>query len=119
MNVLIQGFKIIFLTKVMRIKTWKEIEKRVRGTEFDLDFIRDYTDYSWMYRDDEYGRRLWNAIQCFTIEEKTRYLRYIAGITRIQYEPRYSENKHKVYLMDAYRYTAHNTLVHDVYTYNI
>ena len=38
-NAVIQGFKIIFPTEVMRILTWEEIEKRVRGMEFDLDFI--------------------------------------------------------------------------------
>ena len=86
--------------------------------EFDLDFIRDNKDYSSMYRDDEYRRRFWNAIQSFTSEQRTRYLRYISGRTRIPYEPRYSENKHKVYLIDAYRYTDHNTAVPDVYTYN-
>jgi E3 ubiquitin-protein ligase HERC2 len=94
------GFEIIFPTSVMGILTAKEIEFRIVGpTEIDTDRLKGMTSYQSCDENDEYIQRFWRVFEQFTQEERSLYLKFVWGRSRLPPPDADRVQRHTIYLM--------------------
>ena len=105
MQAIRKGFEIIFPTSVMGILTWKEIEYRIIGpTEIDIEQLKKLTYYSCCDENNEYVERFWRVFDGFTQEERSLYLKFVWGRSRLPPPDASNIQKHTIYLMSERSY---------------
>lgn len=97
MSAIRKGFEMIFPLSVMRILTWKEVEYKVCGSEdVEIERLKKITTYQGCSESDEYVERFWRVLETFSMEEKTAYLKFVWGRSRIPPEGTENIQKHTI-----------------------
>ena len=100
MQAIRKGFEIIFPTTVMGILTAREVEYRIIGpTEIDIEQLKKLTTYQSCDEENEYVQRFWRVFDNFTQEERSLYLKFVWGRSRLPPPDASSIQKHTIYLM--------------------
>lgn len=117
MQAIRKGFEIIFPTTVMGILTWREVEYRIIGpTEIDIDQLKKITSYSCCSETDEYVQRFWRVFEDFTQEERSMYLKFAWGRSRLPPPEACKNARHTIYLFDSGRYPDHDKVLPQAHT---
>ena len=104
-----KGFDLIFPVTVMGILTSTEIEYRIMGpAEIDIDLLKKITRYQSCTEDNEYVERFWRTLEGFTEDEKSLYLKFVWGRSRLPPENHLKDQWHTVYLLHQGRHTNHD-----------
>ena len=79
-----RGFATIVPQRQLCLFTWEEVEMMVVGSPtIDLALLRSVTEYSGCRADDKHVKFFWQALKEFTHEERTAFLRFTWGRTRL------------------------------------
>ncbi|XP_048844617.1 E3 ubiquitin-protein ligase HECTD3 [Brienomyrus brachyistius] len=69
---------------VLDLLTWKELEKKVCGDpEISVEALKRLTRYEDMKQTDVRVQYLWQALTNFTNEDRSRFLRFVTGRSRL------------------------------------
>ena len=105
-----EGFEIIFPMSILGILSWRDVEERVRGpSEISVAALKSITEYSSCSSDNEFVQRFWRVLEEFTNEEKSKFLKFVWGRSRLPISERIRDQNFKLYLMDSGRFTEHDT----------
>ena len=117
MQAIRKGFEIIFPTTVMGILTWREVEYRIIGpTEIDVDQLKKITYYSCCDENNEFIERFWRVFEGFTQEERSMYLKFVWGRSRLPPPDASNIQRHTIYLMSTHSYSDHNNVLPQAHT---
>ena len=104
-----EGFELIYPMSILGILNWRDIEERVRGpSEISVEVLKSITDYSSCSSDNEFVQRFWRVFEEFTTEERSMFLKFAWGRSRLPPADRLNDQRFKLYLMDSYKFTDHN-----------
>ena len=117
MQAIRKGFEIICPITVMGILTWKEVEYRIIGpTEIDIEQLKKITCYSSCNENDEYIQRFWRTLEGFTQEERSMYLKFVWGRSRLPPPGTDGIQNHVIYLFYQGEYFDHNLMLPQSHT---
>ncbi|KAG7283406.1 hypothetical protein CRUP_031459 [Coryphaenoides rupestris] len=69
---------------VLDLLTWQEVEKKVCGDpEITVEALKRLTRYEDLEQSDVRVQYLWEALQNFTNEDRSRFLRFVTGRSRL------------------------------------
>uniref|UniRef100_W5M5A4 HECT domain containing 3 n=1 Tax=Lepisosteus oculatus TaxID=7918 RepID=W5M5A4_LEPOC len=69
---------------VLDLLTWQELEKKVCGDpEITVEALKRLTRYEDLEQSDERVQYLWEALTNFTNEDRSRFLRFVTGRSRL------------------------------------
>ncbi|KAJ3595563.1 hypothetical protein NHX12_004866 [Muraenolepis orangiensis] len=69
---------------VLDLLTWQEVEKKVCGDpEITVEALKRLTRYEDLEQSDVRVQYLWEALQKFTNEDRSRFLRFVTGRSRL------------------------------------
>jgi len=78
------GLSTIVPTKILSLFTWDELELMVCGRpEIDIPLLRSITEYSGVGESDPSVRHFWGALEAFTNEERSMFLKFTWGRSRL------------------------------------
>jgi len=101
MKAIRKGFEAIFPTTIMGILTWKEVEYRIIGpTDIDIDHLKKMTRYAACSEKDEHVQRFWRTFDSFTQEERSMYLKFVWGRSRLPPPDTKGVQNHTISLMN-------------------
>lgn len=104
-----EGFELVFPMSILGILNWKDIEERVRGpNEISVEALKSIAYYSCCSSSDEYVERFWRVFSDFTNEERSKFLKFVWGRSRLPPQERLRDQNFTIYLMDASRFSDHN-----------
>ena len=104
-----EGFELIFPMSILGVLNWKDIEERVRGpNEISVAVLKSITQYSNWSADSEFVQRFWRVFSEFTNDERSMFLKFTWGRSRLPPQERLRDQSFTIYLMDSYRYPDHN-----------
>jgi len=79
-----RGLNMIVPYRLLSLFSWSDLEVMVCGvTEFDVNLLRSVTEYSGLNEDDQNVRFFWDALREFTNEERSMFLRFTWGRSRL------------------------------------
>ena len=82
--------------------TWKEVEERVRGPdEISTDALKSISDYDYCDANNEYVQRFWRVFDAFTNKEKSMFLKFVWGRSRLPGKERLRDRLFKIALMTS------------------
>ena len=117
MQAIRKGFEIVFPITVIGILTWKEVEYRIIGpTEIDIEQLKKITSYSCCNENDEYIQRFWRTLEGFTQEERSMYLKFVWGRSRLPPPGTDGLQNHEIYLFYQSEYSDHNKVLPQSHT---
>lgn len=94
------GIGLVFPSFLMRMYTWKELEYKVCGKpSIDLHHLRAITKYSGCSEEDETVKRFWRVLEAFSDEEKSLYLKFVWGRSRLPLVDEKFGDKHTIKLI--------------------
>mmetsp|Transcript_9500 Transcript_9500/g.9068 ORF Transcript_9500/g.9068 Transcript_9500/m.9068 type:complete len:231 (-) Transcript_9500:40-732(-) len=100
MRAMKKGIGMVFPTFLMKIYTWKELEYKVCGKpSIDLVHLKAITKYNECSEDDETCKRFWRMLESFSDEEKSLYLKFVWGRSRLPIMGEQFGDKHTVKLI--------------------
>ena len=102
------GFDVVFPSEVARVLVWEDVEQKIRGDQFNIEKLKEITDYSGLSEGDEHASKFWKILKHFSPEEQTRYLRCVSGRARLPPEPRLRELRHQLYLREEDYFSNHD-----------
>ena len=112
MQAIRKGFEIIFPIRVAGILTWKEVEYRIIGQiKIDIEQLKKITCYSNCNENDEYVQRFWSTLEGFTQEERSMYLKFVWGRSRLPPLGTDGIQNHEIYLFNQGEYSDHNQML--------
>lgn len=95
-----QGIGMVFPGFLMKLYTWKELEYKVCGKpSIDLHHLRAITKYSGCTEDDETVKRFWRVLESLSDEEKSLYLKFVWGRSRLPLVDEKFGDKHTIKLI--------------------
>jgi hypothetical protein len=104
-----EGFNVIFPVNILNILTWKDVETRVRGpSEITVQALKSITEYTSSSADNEYVLRFWRVFEEFTQDERSMFLKFVWGRSRLPPDERIQEQKFKIFLMDQSKFENHD-----------
>ncbi|KAM9469272.1 E3 ubiquitin-protein ligase HECTD3-like [Clarias gariepinus] len=69
---------------VLDLLTWQEVEKKVCGDpEINLEALKHLTRYEDLDQNDVRVQHMWEALTNFTNEDRSRFLRFVTGRSRL------------------------------------
>jgi hypothetical protein len=78
------GLYAIVPARALRLLTWREISLAVGGKpDVDVAVLRAHTEYEGYRRDDPAILRFWTAMEGFTSEERSLFVRFAWGRSRL------------------------------------
>lgn len=100
MRAIKQGIGMVFPPFLMKLYTWKELEYKVCGKPtIDLHHLKAITKYSGCAEDDETVKRFWKVLESFSDEEKSLYLKFVWGRSRLPLVDEKFGDKHTIKLI--------------------
>ena len=94
------GIGMVFPPFLMKLYTWRELEYKVCGKpSIDLHHLRAITKYSGCSEDDETCKRFWRVLESFSDEEKSLYLKFVWGRSRLPLVDEKFGDKHTIKLI--------------------
>ena len=94
-----KGFEIIFPMSYLNILSWEEVEERVRGpSEISVDALKSITNYTNCASNNEYVLRFWRVFTGFTNEERSMFLKFTWGRSRLPTIERLKDQQFKIAL---------------------
>lgn len=94
------GIGMVFPTFLMKLYTWKELEYKVCGKpSIDLHHLRAISKYAGCTEDDETCKRFWRVLESFSDEEKSLYLKFVWGRSRLPLVDEKFGDKHTIKLI--------------------
>lgn len=83
----------------IRLMTWSELEVTTAGQpEIDIALLRKHTEYEGYRKSDRTIRLFWNVLSSFTNEERSMFIRFVWGRSRLPITKRWSRNMKVTYL---------------------
>jgi E3 ubiquitin-protein ligase HERC2 len=90
----------VFPQFLMKLYTWKELEYKVCGKpSIDLHHLRAISKYNGCTEDDETCKRFWRVLESFSDEEKSLYLKFVWGRSRLPLVDEKFGDKHTIKLI--------------------
>ncbi|CAI2362161.1 unnamed protein product [Moneuplotes crassus] len=112
-----QGFEFIFPTFCLGIFSWNEVETRVVGPrKIATASLKSITDYSNCSPDNEYVKRFWRVFDKFTENQKSMFLKFTWGRSRLPPAERLNDQRFKFLLIDSSRFDNHDTHLPEAHT---
>ena len=109
MQAMREGFEIVFPMSFISILNWKEVEERVRGpSEISVEALKSITDYDCCSHDNEHIVRFWRVFEDFTNEQRSMFLKFVWGRSRLPIAERLKDQRFEIYLMGKNEYKDHN-----------
>jgi len=100
MKAIKQGIGMVFPPFLMKIYTWKDLEYKVCGKPtIDLVHLKAITKYSGCSEDDETVKRFWRVLETFSDEERSLYLKFVWGRSRLPLVDEKFGDKHTIKLI--------------------
>jgi hypothetical protein len=100
MKAIKKGIGMVFAPFLMKMYTWKELEYKVCGKpSIDLLHLRAITKYNGCSEDDEIVKRFWRVLEAFSDEEKSLYLKFVWGRSRLPLVDEKFGDKHTIKLI--------------------
>ena len=94
------GIGMVFPPFLMKLYTWKELEYKVCGKpSIDLHHLRAISKYNGCTEDDETCKRFWRVLESFSDEEKSLYLKFVWGRSRLPLVDEKFGDKHTIKLI--------------------
>jgi hypothetical protein len=94
------GIGMVFPQFLMKLYTWKELEYKVCGKpSIDLHHLRAISKYNGCTEDDETCKRFWRVLESFSDEEKSLYLKFVWGRSRLPLVDEKFGDKHTIKLI--------------------
>lgn len=94
------GIGMVFPSFLMKMYTWKELEYKVCGKpSIDLLHLRAITKYSGCTEEDETVKKFWRVLESFSDEEKSLYLKFVWGRSRLPLVDEKFGDKHTIKLI--------------------
>ncbi|CAI2387911.1 unnamed protein product [Moneuplotes crassus] len=107
-----EGFDIIFPTSHLRIFNWRFIEQKITGpTIISTDYLKSITHYPNCSYLNKYVKRFWRVFDEFTNQEKSMFLKFTWGRTKLPPPERLNDKKFKLMLISKGRSRDHDTLL--------
>ena len=79
-----RGLYMTVPSRVLRLLSWQELEVAVSGrAEIDLSALRAHTEYDGYRRDDVSVQFFWRALETFSMEERSLFIRFVWGRSRL------------------------------------
>jgi E3 ubiquitin-protein ligase HERC2 len=79
-----EGLATIVPARLLALFTWEEVEVMVCGRKsVDVALLKAVTEYSGVREDDAHVRFFWNTLQGFSDEERSMFLRFCWGRSRL------------------------------------
>ena len=101
MRAIKQGIGLIFPLELIKLYTWKELEYKVCGKpSIDIMHLKAITKYNGCTEDDETCKRFWRVLESFTDEEKSLYLKFVWGRSRLPLVDEKFGDKHTIKLIE-------------------
>ena len=97
-----QGFEIIFPMSYLNILSWEDVEERVRGpSEISVDALKSITNYTNCASNNKYVLRFWRVFTGFTNSERSMFLKFVWGRSRLPTMERLQDQKFKIALLEG------------------
>ena len=94
-----KGFQYIVPQELLKIFTWREIEYKIVGKkEIDVEHLKSITRYQSATETTEEIVRFWRVLSEFSDEEKSLYLKFVWGRSRLPLKDDKNTQRHTVYL---------------------
>jgi hypothetical protein len=94
------GIGMVFPQFLMKLYTWKELEYKVCGKpSIDPHHLRAISKYNGCTEDDETCKRFWRVLENFSDEEKSLYLKFVWGRSRLPLVDEKFGDKHTIKLI--------------------
>ena len=79
-----RGFSCIVPSRQLVLFTWEEVSEMVCGSpQVDVELLKSVTEYSGCQAEDKHVKLFWQTLREFTNEERTAFLRFAWGRTRL------------------------------------
>jgi len=94
---------IVFDNKLslLSLLTYKQVEIRACGSKtIEVDRLKSITSYSACSETDKHGGRFWRVFEAMNDEQRSLYLKFVWGRSRLPLDLTKLEYKHEVRLMD-------------------
>ena len=79
-----EGLTEMIPQRFLSLLTWKELELEVCGSpEIDIDYLKANTTYNGCNSNDSHIKHFWNVLKSFTQLERTQFLRFSWGRSRL------------------------------------
>ena len=112
-----EGFQCIFPSFSLCIFSWIEVERRVVGpSTISTDTLKSITDYSNCSPDNEFVKRFWRVFDKFTDSQKSMFLKFTWGRSRLPPAERLNDQRFKFLLFDSSRFDNHDTHFPEAHT---
>ncbi len=113
MKAIIEGIDFVIPIVHLKLFTWEEIEQRACGDKIvELDKLKKITTYGvriFHYinfqgcsEDHEQIKQFWKVLESFTDEERTAYLKFVWGRSRLPYDIEGMNDRHEINYEDYY-----------------
>lgn len=87
---MLRGITSVVPGRALQLMTWQELEVAVSGRpEIDIALLRRHTEYDGYSKDDPVIQRLWRVLESFTNEERTLFVRFVWGRSRLPVQRRW------------------------------
>jgi hypothetical protein len=98
LNAVKEGCFSVIPIEMIKILTWEEVETRCCGDKIiEVAKMKSITRYSCASEEDEGIQRFWRVFEGFSEEEKSLYLKFVWGRSRLPYETGNLNYKHTIY----------------------
>jgi len=95
-----EGMDLIIPPNIVQILQWNSTEDRVCGMrEVDVDKLKGITEYEGCTEDHKVMKMFWAVFTRFSEEDKTLYLRFAWGRSRMPFDCRNLRYKHRLCLV--------------------
>lgn len=95
------GIGLIYPIELIKLYTWKELEYKVCGKpSIDIVHLKAISKYNGCTEDDETVKRFWRMLEGFTDEEKSLYLKFVWGRSRLPLVDEKFGDKHTIKLIE-------------------
>lgn len=107
-----KGFNMIFPISILSILVPYEVEYRICGpNEINIDRLKKMTEYQGDcsgQEDNQYVKRFWAALESYTEAQKSLYIKFVWGRSKLPPESATGGEKHKVNVFYSGEYSNHD-----------
>merc|ERR1711918_272909 len=78
------GLATVVPVDLLQLWSWHELEVAVTGSaQMDIDLLKKHTSYNGCNEDDPHIHLFWEALESFSEEDKSLFLRFVWGRSRL------------------------------------
>jgi hypothetical protein len=79
-----RGLACMVPLRILQLFTWQQVEELVAGkTEIDVAYLRANTELRGFTHDDKVVQYFWSALESFTDDERSQFIRFVWGRSRL------------------------------------